>query len=424
MAASGIGQLLEEGISAIKAGDRVRARELLMRVVEADERNKRAWLWLSLAVDDPADKLVALENVATIEALEAQAAAVSRDPVELRRHLPPADLHPEPVQVPPAPSIPYDSPPLPASARVDYAPASRQEEDDGIDDPHQCVFCGFPAAREDSRCPRCGRELVIHKRKLSRSMSRLRFATTLLSLNGVLGLVEVFGPAFAFSGYGGAFDTVVEWAGAQRYFNAVEALLGNFTSMAAGVALALLMVGVVRCVALFVSALGFQLQVAWLYYFTIGFLLLDLVWSAFLFSSGHGGWLAILANAGLALGILSLAFGAERDFRVDQERLLAIPDGDAHGALDFFRRGRDYRRRGMWALAVAQWRRAVALIPAETQFYKDLGIAYAQIGRFERSLRVLQAAAGQSPNDLEIPELIALVKAQKANLARGHGATG
>ena len=40
--------LLEEGITAAKAGQKERARQCLMQVVKADKNNEQAWLWLSV----------------------------------------------------------------------------------------------------------------------------------------------------------------------------------------------------------------------------------------------------------------------------------------------------------------------------------------------------------------------------------------
>jgi len=58
---------LAEGIARARAGQREQAREMLLRVVERDERNVQAWLWLSGLVDDPQDRRVALESVLAIE---------------------------------------------------------------------------------------------------------------------------------------------------------------------------------------------------------------------------------------------------------------------------------------------------------------------------------------------------------------------
>lgn len=54
---------LYEGAVAVREGNRERAQELLMKVVEHDEGNEEAWLWLSGAVDDIEDQETALLNV-------------------------------------------------------------------------------------------------------------------------------------------------------------------------------------------------------------------------------------------------------------------------------------------------------------------------------------------------------------------------
>lgn len=58
-----LAQMLYDGVLALGRGDQARAQELLLAVVEQDEGNEAAWLWLSGAVDNAADQLVALENV-------------------------------------------------------------------------------------------------------------------------------------------------------------------------------------------------------------------------------------------------------------------------------------------------------------------------------------------------------------------------
>src|SRR5690349_2135731 len=55
--------LLEQGISAALTGRREEARALLAQVVEADDRNEQAWLWLSGLVEEPEDMRTCLENV-------------------------------------------------------------------------------------------------------------------------------------------------------------------------------------------------------------------------------------------------------------------------------------------------------------------------------------------------------------------------
>ena len=58
--------LLKQGIAALKDGRKAQARSLLTQVVEQDERNEMAWLWLSGAVDTDEDRRICLENVLAI----------------------------------------------------------------------------------------------------------------------------------------------------------------------------------------------------------------------------------------------------------------------------------------------------------------------------------------------------------------------
>src|SRR5215213_8912196 len=55
--------LLEQAISAALTGRREEARALLAQLVEADESNEQAWLWLSGLVEDPEEMRTCLENV-------------------------------------------------------------------------------------------------------------------------------------------------------------------------------------------------------------------------------------------------------------------------------------------------------------------------------------------------------------------------
>ncbi len=57
---------LNQAIVAAKAGRKAEARRLLEAVLDADDRNERAWLWLSDVVESDEERIVCLENVLTI----------------------------------------------------------------------------------------------------------------------------------------------------------------------------------------------------------------------------------------------------------------------------------------------------------------------------------------------------------------------
>jgi hypothetical protein len=68
-----IAQLLTMGIRAAKEKRREEACEILLHVIERDQYNEHAWLWLSGVVDDPRDMQVALANALTINPTNEQA---------------------------------------------------------------------------------------------------------------------------------------------------------------------------------------------------------------------------------------------------------------------------------------------------------------------------------------------------------------
>ncbi|MFN2269459.1 MAG: tetratricopeptide repeat protein [Anaerolineae bacterium] len=61
-----IDSLLEKGIEAARIHEKKRAQEILTHVIELDQYNEKAWLWLSSVVDSQSDKEVCLENALLI----------------------------------------------------------------------------------------------------------------------------------------------------------------------------------------------------------------------------------------------------------------------------------------------------------------------------------------------------------------------
>jgi tetratricopeptide (TPR) repeat protein len=59
-------EMLQRAIQSARAGQKTEARDLLIQVVEIDPRNEMAWMWLSGLVDTLEDRIIACENVLTI----------------------------------------------------------------------------------------------------------------------------------------------------------------------------------------------------------------------------------------------------------------------------------------------------------------------------------------------------------------------
>jgi tetratricopeptide (TPR) repeat protein len=59
-------EVLQRAIQAARAGRRDEARDLLLQLVDVDPQNEMAWIWLSGLVDSLEDRIIACENVITI----------------------------------------------------------------------------------------------------------------------------------------------------------------------------------------------------------------------------------------------------------------------------------------------------------------------------------------------------------------------
>jgi len=59
-------ELLKQGIEAAHAGRRREARDFFLHVVDIDPHNELAWMWLTGYVDELDDKIIACENVLTL----------------------------------------------------------------------------------------------------------------------------------------------------------------------------------------------------------------------------------------------------------------------------------------------------------------------------------------------------------------------
>lgn len=66
-------QLTQDGIAALKAGDKERAQKLFGAALEEDNDDLQAWLWLSGAVESDVDRLECLEQVLRIDPAHALA---------------------------------------------------------------------------------------------------------------------------------------------------------------------------------------------------------------------------------------------------------------------------------------------------------------------------------------------------------------
>ncbi len=184
-----VNRLLQEGIAAAKAGDKARARRLLIEATDLDQQNEQAWLWLSGVVDDLEEMRICLENVLTINPGNERA---RQGLTWIQSRLgPPAPPPPAPA---PPPAAPWEPPPEPASATETPIPppppavAGPEEPQPhgsrvpcpqcgtlNYDFADRCIKCGFPLTiqclncgeivpTERGICPHCGTDLPLPRK--------------------------------------------------------------------------------------------------------------------------------------------------------------------------------------------------------------------------------------------------------------------
>ena len=381
-------RLLKDALGALKNGNRVRGRDLLLRVLAKDRDVEAAWWWLYQVVDDTPAQTRALENVLRLNPQHAEAHQALLD-LRQKRLAVAADKT--------------------APAPLTFIADVTLEVDSDLDDQYQCPYCGHLTGIADRRCPQCHGGLFVRVARAGGSAA-LRLVVLLLGISLAAGIIEMVGPAIALGVSQGTADrTSLQGL---FVFPGVALIFGDFLRLARPTAVLLLQIYAARAGLLSLTLLSVRGR--WRLGFYTGLMCVvgDLLLSVYLLVNSDLGLAGAALNGALALAGGTLLFGLSDEFSLASERLLVKPATTARSALDFYKLGRHYRQRGMWAMAVAQWRKAVGLAPQTPQFYKHLGIGYAQIKRFDRSLRTLEEGRRQAPDDRDIAEVIALVKSQ------------
>lgn len=397
--------LLTEGIAAVRQGDVIRGRDLLLQVVALDERVEPAWLWLSVAVDDPADKLVALENVLTLNPGNARAKAQAE---ALRQQLGlAANTSPPPTANPITRPIKVQPPPAAVPERTlnsDY---------DVEEDPYQCVYCGVVVAPSQDVCPHCGKDLLALGVWDGRSYQR-----SLLVLVGFqlqMTFVQGLAPLFAIALANGADARI---AGLILRLPVVKELLGNFIAWSPALAQGLALAALMRVFSWGSLFGAFYSDMESAYAMVAVIASVDLLWAGIAWWLGYGGPWAHGLNATIDAVVLLLVLAAFVSRRLARTRMRVVLDPTAHTGPDLHKRALKYQALGQWALAAAHWRKAVGRNPTEPRYYKAYASAQIKLKRYERALVTLERGREYAPTDPEFKQLSDLARAKKARLTR------
>lgn len=445
MTSEQLDQLLQAGIEAVQAGEKAHARSLLLQVIEQDDHIENAWYWLSVAVEDAEDKLLALENVLVLNPdhevarsnLEWWRQRVKYE-TENRSARARAAATPSPEPASGSPLFAEDVPEPAASASpsvfdlsaaelaaadagdtsflaFDYGPGQQHAThhgDDGAYDPFQCIYCGYLATEHDRRCPDCGRKLVTRRARTRLASGTLKSARLVVA--GITFLIAI--ETILIVSLAGLSESARQLAvSIGSSLVGYEFIFGDLGRLENQVLVGLIAASGVRLLLYIVAMVGLYARVNFSFYLGIFVLAADVLFSGYRATTGLMGFGLLIVVGALALFGLYLIFASEQDFDVSEERIHCKPDAAAKSAGELSRRGHEYSLAGKWGLAVAHFQAAVAAMPASMPFYKQLALGYTQIGRYQRALSALEEIRRRDPQDAEVSELMAMVKDQQAH---------
>jgi len=413
-------ELLRQGIAAARAGNRAEARALLTRVIEGDERNEQAWLWLSGVVDDPNDIRSCLHNVLELNPNNAQArqglawvdskygppAPTPADPAPSPAAPAPAEIEP-----PTPPATPYD--PL-ASTAISYTgPTTRLIPEEPIAEPLQvppspivaraavetsasappenpCPYCGTPTVLTQKSCIQCRQSLMIRGLPAEKRSLPLTILGGLWIFNGVMTIL---------GGILGTLGVLILVQAAQSPTPRGGSQANSSFSLALFVPIVILiLLGVV----IIRVGRGLLRREKWAYYVVIGLSVLSLIGTvcnlaqvgaigaalrtsrATTLPPGTNvnaiiGILNVVVFVGLGLQVLYLLLVglSYSDFFGPQVRFQ--PSVEAADDMTHYNNGIAYKNRGMWYMTVQEWFVASRKKPHDKTYLQALGLAYAQI---------------------------------------------
>lgn len=422
--------LLDKGIAAARRGDNERSRDLLLRVVDNDEANESAWLWLSNVVDSNEDRVLCLQNVLALnpesepakrglERLDQSPSEISRSDKTITKDIVPAStaasiLYPERHQM-----RPQWKDNIPLRIVDEWAIKNRSDYDDVWEKESTiCAYCAYEIDLGDKRCPNCRRRLTARSFRYPLSSTELTMFWVLL-----LGVAEFFlfqavlevivqDPFVSVVWHGILFVLIVvlvvgvvlrqTWA----YPASIVVLLALFTVMLLG----------------FIAGKPPDEVIA----MAIGDDLVSMLSSDFDYV-----FLRSLLTVGdvvqFAAVVIALLYGILRvgpDFERVQTRYVAIVDRGLSDASAYYATGQIYAGRGMWASAILHWRRAAANDPARAYYQRALGEGYARLGYYERSLDVLESALARTIDPDSRTQLVNVIEEVKRKQATEEAIIG
>lgn len=388
MSSDSVENLLHEGIAAAKAGERERARDLLVRVVEQDEDRPQAWLWLSGVVDDLEDREICLENVLALDPENPYARkglALVREKLEAQSAL---------VRVDTAQEEAESSPESPVE--TSEAPPERAQSNpvEALRDPYLCPYCAAPTSPDDRRCPSCEEKLWVKGRKKEKRSALLWILIVLQALN-TLGLAVSLAFLIYLLAESGEVINLLS-----IYMELPPSVtpegIRSFVSILIAISSVTFLLSLAGLIGLFVR---------WpiVYYLLLVQAVIEILGAVLSLVSSPS--ICSVFPVVLSIGWLVLIFQLEDEFLVEKRRILMEIDPRMTNVDSLVRKAATYNEQGMWAAATLCLQRALGLQHTRIDIHLALTTNYIRLRRYDWAERQLAQAKRVDPQHARIEQL-------------------
>ena len=367
-------RLLREGIATARAGQRERARELLLQVIAQDEEREAAWLWLSGLLDDPQERQICLENVLTLNPDNVAAQQGLRFLRE--QELAAAAQPPGPARSPLLPSqpVPELAPVQPAQAQL---PSTPQRSTHVEIDPFGCPYCGGSVSGEEPVCDHCRRLVTLRYRKRD-DWAWVGWLALFFLLLGLAAWLEGYFVAQVVP-----MKELPQWLGDTAIRYLVGAALfepGGVRGDLAEFAGIVTLVNYVFAGLCLVAAGGLALRSRVAYFGSLILIGLLVVITGVGLLAQLTGWIPAVLRLGLIALCARWLIDSAPAFEWETRSYNADLDQGLKTDMDYYVQGQHYREKGMWAKAAAHWQVAARLAPGQVQYRVALANAYLKMG--------------------------------------------
>ncbi|KAB8143862.1 hypothetical protein F8S13_08145 [Chloroflexia bacterium SDU3-3] len=419
---------LSDAMAAARAGRREEARALLMRVLETDERNAQAWLWLSGVVDDPEEMRVCLDNVLHLEpsnphALKGIAILDQKYGRPQAREVgQPADAPAAPAEAAapatPAPAAEVAAPaaevatpaappsePMAAPAVADVEVARPAPAAPVAGDAAPCPCCGAMMPLKLRRCTQCSRPMLLHTppnpEEGSRSLTLLAFLWVLPVIIAFVFVIFLWGPIM-----NSRVDLLLDGASRIIVLIILSVISLPAILIARGLFLRRRWAFIVAVILLGLNTLGFLQRV-------VEFVIM-VAQSDDIQMLTSSTMIMVLMLVVLVISFLWISFQGFLLYRgypkVFGSKVRFVHTVGAGTAAEHYNTGIALKEQGMWYAAMQEWEAAAYGDAANVQYLHALGLAYAQVKQRAKAISTLEHAITLAPNDQRLRETYQMVQ--------------